>query len=189
MKRIGNRGAGAQAISCYLGNIHLAPISRLWKTNKLDRVTQTVRNSEGDEQQVLVKFKTRGSSNAEPRLREIPFKAPVTMDYTSVCQMDYNLDEKAEVKIAKQALLEALFQSQLWSEPYVKNPFIYVTDVESDFTGEDGIKLKDYFTKVFYSQYQKYKAAVDSAIREEAYRERDDVTYHVRRWEKYHSKS
>ncbi len=30
-------------------------------------------------------------------------------------------------------MLEALFGTQMWSEPYVKNPFIYVSDHESDF--------------------------------------------------------
>ena len=70
-------------------------------------------------------------------------------DYISTCQFVYNLDEKAEAKIAKQALLEALFCTQLWTEPYVVNPFIYVTDKDSDFQGSDN--LKEYFTKVFYA--------------------------------------
>ena len=64
--------------------------------------------------------------------------------------MPYNLEEKVEEKIAKHALLEALFQTQLWSEPYVKNPFIYVTDNDEDFQNEEGIHLKQYFKKVFY---------------------------------------
>jgi hypothetical protein len=79
------------------------------------------------------------------------------------------MEEKAEAKIAKQALLEALFQTKLWTEPYVANPFIYVTDKESDFQGEDGRKLKDYFTKVFYAQHKKYKEAVDLAVQPSAY--------------------
>ena len=33
--------------------------------------------------------------------------------------MNYNPAEKAEEKIAKQALLEALFQTQVWNEPYI----------------------------------------------------------------------
>ena len=65
--------------------------------------------------------------------------------------MSYNIDEKAETKIAKQALLEALFETQLWSEPYVKNPFIYITDNDSDFEGEKGKKLENYFKQVFLS--------------------------------------
>jgi hypothetical protein len=52
----------------------------------------------------------------------------------------------------------------VWSEPFVLNPFIYVTDKDSDFEGEEGKKLKEYFIKVFYSQHKKFKAAVDSAI-------------------------
>ena len=64
--------------------------------------------------------------------------------------MQYNIEESAEEKIAKHALLEALFKTQLWSEPYVKNPFIYVSDHDSDFAGERGEKLKEYLKKVFY---------------------------------------
>ena len=64
--------------------------------------------------------------------------------------MPYNLEEKVEEKIAKHALLEALFETQLWNEPYVKNPFIYVTDNDADFENLEGMKLKEYFKKVFY---------------------------------------
>ena len=41
-------------------------------------------------------------------------------------------------------------------EPYVSNPWLYITDNESDFEGEKGKNLKEYFKKVFYSQYKKY---------------------------------
>lgn len=59
--------------------------------------------------------------------------------------------EKAEIKISKQALLEALFETQVWAAPYVQNPFIYVTDRPADFKGEDGEKLLAYFKRVFYT--------------------------------------
>lgn len=62
----------------------------------------------------------------------------------------------AEDKIEKQALMEALFGSQIWSEPYVRNPFIYVTDNDVDFAGDQGVHLKDHFKKVFYLNYTKY---------------------------------
>ena len=58
------------------------------------------------------------------------------LDYVKLSQMRYEIETTAEEKIAKQALLEALFESQLWMEPYVKNPFIYVTDHDTDFAGE-----------------------------------------------------
>ena len=45
-------------------------------------------------------------------------------------------------------MMEALFGTQLWTEHYVKNPFLYVTDHDSDFEGEKGIILKDHFKKV-----------------------------------------
>ena len=49
-------------------------------------------------------------------------------------------------------------------EPYVTNPFIYITDNDSDFKGEKGRVLKEYFKKVFYQQYTKAREAVDRAV-------------------------
>jgi hypothetical protein len=72
--------------------------------------------------------------------------------------------ELAEEKIAKQALLEALFNTQCWSEPYVTNPFLYVTDRKADFEGEEGLELQNYFKKVFYTQYNKYRSAIERAV-------------------------
>ena len=61
-----------------------------------------------------------------------------TLDYIKLSQMRFDIQEPVEEKLAKQALLEALFESQLWMEPYVRNPFIYITDHESDFETEKG---------------------------------------------------
>ena len=83
--------------------------------------------------------------------------------------MRYNIKENVEEKIAKQALLEALFETQLWMEPYVKNPFIYISDNDKDFEGTEGEKLKKYFEKVFYNQYQKYRKIVQENTPEEYY--------------------
>ena len=83
--------------------------------------------------------------------------------------MRYNIEEPAEDKIAKQALLEALFDTQLWSEPYVTNPFIYVTDHDLDFAGEEGAKRKSYFKKVFMSQYLKYTKVIKDNTPDETY--------------------
>ena len=41
--------------------------------------------------------------------------------------------ELAEEKISKQALLEALFNTQYWSQNYITNPFMYITEKDSDF--------------------------------------------------------
>ena len=78
----------------------------------------------------------------------------------------YSMDpsaEKAEIKISKHALLEALFQTQVWAQPYVKNEFIYITDNKADFQGESGQKLLSYFRSVFFNQYSKYNNAIISA--------------------------
>ena len=48
-------------------------------------------------------------------------------------------EENAQDLIKKQALLEALFQTEIWNEPYVRhNPFLYITPRTSDFEGETG---------------------------------------------------
>ena len=65
--------------------------------------------------------------------------------------MKQDIGVPAEEKIAKQALLEALFETQLWMEPYVKNPFIYISDYDGDFKGEKGEKLLGYFKRVFFA--------------------------------------
>lgn len=57
--------------------------------------------------------------------------------------------------------MEALFDTQMWMEPYVKNPFLYITDYDKDFEGAEGIQLLDYFKKIFFVNYQKYKNVVD----------------------------
>ena len=42
----------------------------------------------------------------------------------------------------------------------MKNPFIYVSDHDSDYAGEKGIHLRDHFKKVFYINYKKYSEIV-----------------------------
>jgi ABC-type phosphate transport system substrate-binding protein len=91
------------------------------------------------------------------------------MNYMDHCMLPgmYEADkdsEKAEVKIAKHALLEALFQTQVWAQPYIRNPFIYVANNPSDFKSDEGKRLEDYFKRVFYSQHQKYKEALEAAL-------------------------
>ena len=78
-------------------------------------------------------------------------------DFGSVHKMSKNYNELAEEKIEKQAMMEALFGTQYWMESYVKNPYLYVTDHDSDFEGEKGIVLKDQFKKMFYINYKKYQ--------------------------------
>ena len=86
------------------------------------------------------------------------------INFGTIHQMKNDVTELAEDKIEKQALLEVLFDTQLWSEPYVRNQFIYVTDSEHDWAGEQGIHLRDHFKKVFYLNYKKYQAIVDQVV-------------------------
>ena len=154
-------GKGYDSITAYVGNLHIKPISRIWNTYRLDKDYGHVPKRSSMEDKVR-------KSVLKPEKKVRPF----TLDSTKLSQMEYNINEPVEEKIAKHAILEALFQTQLWMEPYVKNPFIYITDHESDFEGEKGKKLQLYFKKVFYQQYNKAKAAVDKATPQEAYLER-----------------
>ena len=76
-----------ERVQAFVGNVHVSPIARLWQT---------------------------GSSSAEvhkPKKLDGRKKA-ITLDYVAQCRLAdiYSLsDEKAEEKIAKHALLEALF--------------------------------------------------------------------------------
>jgi len=93
-------------------------------------------------------------------------KKELSMNYIEHCKLPgmYDLSkEKAEMKISKHALLEALFGTQVWASDYIKNPFIYVTDNVQDFQGEEGQKLEQYFKRVFFDQWQKYNNAILSA--------------------------
>lgn len=48
-------------------------------------------------------------------------------------------EESPDDQIKKQALLEALMQTQLWNEPYLKeNPFLYITPRKQDFESNAG---------------------------------------------------
>lgn len=52
----------------------------------------------------------------------------------------------------------------------MQNPYIYVTDHNSDFEGEKGVHLKDHFKKVFMMNYQKYHKVVEKVVPIEAIR-------------------
>ena len=84
--------------------------------------------------------------------------------------MKNDITELAEDKIEKQALMEVLFGTQIWSEPYIKNPFVYITDNEHDWAGEQGIHLRDHFKKVFYLNYKKYQDIADKVVPKELLR-------------------
>ena len=135
---------GLSSITAYLGNLQIKPVSRVWNTYKLDRDYSHAEHKapsvhEMKPRSVLLRKKEKKQK-----------KRPFILDYVKLSSMEYNIEEKVEEKIAKHALLEALFQTQLWMEPYVTNPFIYVTDYDSDFDGERGKAFKDYMKKVFY---------------------------------------
>lgn len=118
----------------YIGNPHLRPLSRLWRTDL----------GMGEYQSTSTKH-VLGIRDFE--------------DFHKLTESDPQ--EMGEVKIEKQALLEALFGTKLWNEPYVKNPFVYLTDSKRDFEGEQGIILMDGFKKIFYANYKKYNDIVE----------------------------
>lgn len=72
-----------EAMSVYTGNVHVSPVARIWNTNTLGKPKQRPKDSKG----------TNFTS------------------FMDIHKMTYDVEENAEVKIEKQALLEALFQT------------------------------------------------------------------------------
>lgn len=165
----GDEGENAMTqICCYLGNVHVQPIARLWNTYSSDGVYSSA-EALGKEETTPRKSVLL-SKQREQRRKGV--KSDFVLDYVKLSQMRYDNDTPAEEKIAKQALMEALFETQLWMEPYVKNPFIYITDNDSDFEGPRGQKLENYFKQVFLSQYNKYRKVISENMPPEHYLER-----------------
>lgn len=154
-----------KTIDVYLGNFHVSPISRLWNTQTTILGAKDIKQKEKKQQQDDdAEAQGDGEEENRGRGRKLALKSKKEkkslenqiIDFDMIHQIDQKRNEMAEDKIEKQALMEALFGSQIWSEPYVRNPFIYVTDNDVDFAGDQGVHLKDHFKKVFYLNYTKY---------------------------------
>ena len=86
-----------ESVSAYIGSLHVKPVSRLWNTSKANLTVKTP-IKEGRKKTAL------------------KIKKEFSLNYIDSCLLPdlYDLEknaEKAEVKIAKHALLEALFQT------------------------------------------------------------------------------
>ena len=92
-------GNGFSSITAYVGNVHVKPISRLWNTYRLDRDYSNL-NRESP------RYKIKPQSVLKKDKKQ---ERPFVLDYTKLSQMEYNIEEPAEEKIAKHAILEALF--------------------------------------------------------------------------------
>eukprot|EP00347_Sterkiella_histriomuscorum_P017372 403349636 len=171
-------------IDVYCGNIHVSPLSRLWNTTDVIKQEQVKvqRENQLEEEQPKSKLKLSNSHQDEdsedesltkkPRYKNKKSVRPSIKDLRSqqlgdFHKMQQNHEELAEHKIEKQALMEALFQTQLWNEPYVKNPFLYVTDHDKDFEGPQGEHTKQLLQKIFYANIQKYENIVESVLPKE----------------------
>jgi len=51
------------------------------------------------------------------------------IEMSDCLRVPYNNEESYLDKVEKQALFEALFQTKVWGASYIKNPFIYVTEI------------------------------------------------------------
>jgi hypothetical protein len=123
-------------VIAYLGNMHVAPLSRLWNTNEgenTSRITPLGKTDETHGRKIRpskpVKSATNKSKMVDPRVQ--------------FAKMMYVYRRKnietAEEQIKKQALMEVMFQTQVWNEPYVRhNPWLYISPRSKDFTGEHG---------------------------------------------------
>lgn len=148
-----------KTIDVYLGSFHVSPISRLWNTQTTILGTKDIKEKqqEGEDGGRGRKLALKGKKEKRSLENQI-------IDFDMIHQIDQKREELAEDKIEKQALMEALFGSQIWSEPYVRNPFIYVTDNDVDFSGDQGVHLKDHFKKVFYLNYTKYQSIIKKVV-------------------------
>ncbi|CDW79079.1 UNKNOWN [Stylonychia lemnae] len=155
-------------VDAYIGNIHLSPVSRIWNTNKSRRQDKGQSNIDRSQEEDVEQ--TTGGRAVKHQLKKSVKPNPLNLAGQELRDFHYmrqNFDELAEEKIEKQALMEALFQTQLWSEPYVKNPFIYITDNDSDFAGDKGKDLLEMFKRVFYLNYQKYNNIIQQVVPQE----------------------
>ena len=91
-------------MNCYLGNVHVPPITRMLKTYNSDGVYASGNDdpllNEGDDQG----GKGRSLLLRRRRERRAARKSKgqnFTLDYISLSQMAYNMDEPVEEKIAK----------------------------------------------------------------------------------------
>lgn len=151
--------------------MHVGPVKRLLST--YSSVGGGIERGDSDasgKKAKSVLLSKRRQQQAAARKRASAF----TLDYIKLSQMRYDIAEPAEKKLAKHALLEALFETQLWMEPYVQNPYLYITDHEGDFQSPQGERLKEYFKKVFYSQYTKYRKIIQDNTPQEYYLRREE---------------
>lgn len=164
---------GPTEIVSYLGNIHISPLARSW--NPRDEAQS--RQEEPTEKQGgrrLARNRSPQSSSGTPDHRREFAKMMYVYRKKNV--------ESAEQQIQKQALLEALFQTQIWDQPYVReNPFIYITPRSQDFETETGQQLKSQFKKIFFTAFHKYKSIIDKVMPDEFYVERKKNTEELER--------
>ena len=157
-----NQESAINTMNCYVGNVHVSPTTRLLNTFNSDSVYSQPTPE-------LNRSKSYRSVLMHKKEKKAFKQQDFILDYIKLSQMKEDINVAAEEKIAKHALLEAMFETQLWMEPYIVNPFIYITDHDSDFKGPEGVKLKEYFKKVFLSQYTKYRKIVQENTPEEYY--------------------
>jgi hypothetical protein len=95
---------GFQNVNAYLGNIHVDPITRIWQTAKTKSAiiaSEPEKETRGRNFSPVIKQRKRDSGK-------------MSLNYIEHCRLPHMYDinaqsEKAEVKISKHALLEALF--------------------------------------------------------------------------------
>ena len=163
--------SAAQVIDVYLGNLHVSPISRLWNTQSMQSVTMTdepkqKRDDEDEDDGEQAKGRGRKLALKNKQKAKKTLEGRV-INFETIHQMKNDFSQLAEDKIEKQALMEVLFGTQIWSEPYIRNPFLYITDNEHDWAGEQGVHLRDHFKKVFYLNYKKYQTIFDQVVPKE----------------------
>lgn len=98
----------------YLGNLHVSPLSRLWNTQSMQsyRLTdEPMRKSQdSDDEDEQDESKGRGRKlalkNKQKTKKSLSGK---TINFETIHQMKNDINELAEDKIEKQAMMEVLF--------------------------------------------------------------------------------
>lgn len=114
--------------------MHVAPLSRLWNTSEGENSSRIKPLTKPDESQgrKIRPQKPKSLTNNKSKILD-PRVHFAKMMYI---YRRKNV-ETAEDQIKKQALLEVMFQTQIWNEPYVRNnPWLYISPRSKDFTGE-----------------------------------------------------
>ena len=145
-------------IFVFVGNIHTEPIEAIWKRN--DSKDEDAGEKQGRRTLKLKSRKEREVEKAKLKLEDIR----LGLGELIYIYRDMN-KESADHYIKKQALLEALFSTQVWGESYVRdNQFFYITPNKKDLDPDGEKYLLNQFKKIFLKSYRMYSSILNKVV-------------------------